>query len=258
MVAISRQTLLTLAVCAIAAIGLAQEAGGPAVMVATRADYLTDPAGMSLYIYLRDAANVSTCYGQCEVNWPPYTVPSRDVAAGPGVVGSLLGTTARRDGSYQVTFAGWPLYYHARDTEPGDTYGQTLGDVFFLISPSGVRLPTDLPEEEDEEAEAAPAQATEPDTAVMQVGGDLFAANCSSCHGTEGQGLVGPALDGNPNVGDVEVVVATILFGREDHGMPPFGGALDDDEVAAVATFVRNSWTNSFGPVRAADVAARR
>lgn len=250
--------LLTLAACVVAAIGLAQEAGGPTVTVGTRADYLTDPAGMSLYIYLRDAANVSTCYGQCEVNWPPYTVASRDVTGGPGVVESLLGTTVRRDGSYQVTFAGWPLYYHARDTEPGDTYGQTLGDVFYLISSSGVRLPTDLPEEEDAEAEAAPAQATEPDTAVMQLGADLFAANCASCHGNEGQGLVGPALDGNPNVGDVEVIVSTILFGREDHGMPPFGGALDDDQIAAVATFVRNSWSNSFGPVRAADVAARR
>ncbi|HEX7038732.1 MAG TPA: c-type cytochrome [Trueperaceae bacterium] len=248
---------MLLALCAFAAAGLAQEAGGPTVMVAERADYLTDPAGMSLYIYLRDAAGVSTCYGQCEVNWPPYTVPTREVTAGPGVVGSLLGTTVRRDGSYQATFAGWPLYYHARDAEPGDTYGQTLGDVFFLISSSGVRLPEDLPEEEEEEAEAGGGQAA-PATAVMQQGEELFAGNCSTCHGDQGQGLVGPALAGNPNVGDMDVILPTILFGREDHGMPPFGEALTDEQIAAVATFVRNSWGNSFGPVTESDVAARR
>jgi len=35
-----------------------------------------------------------------------------------------------------------------------------------------------------------------------------------------------------------------------NHGMPPFG-SLSDDVIAAIATYVRNSWSNSFRPGRA-------
>ncbi len=40
--------------------------------------------------------------------------------------------------------------------------------------------------------------------------------------------------------------------------MPGFGGQLDDQKVAAVATYIRNSWGNDFGPVTPAEVAAKR
>ena len=36
-----------------------------------------------------------------------------------------LATIERDDGSKQVTYNGWPLYYFANDRQPGNTNGQT-------------------------------------------------------------------------------------------------------------------------------------
>lgn len=45
-----------------------------------------------------------------------------------------LNTISRSNGGKQVTFNGYPLYYFAADEKPGDTNGQDLGDVWYLIS----------------------------------------------------------------------------------------------------------------------------
>ena len=57
--------------------------------------------------------------------------------AGDGVDGTLLGTTEREDGSTQVTYDGWPLYLFASDAAPGDTNGQGVGEVWFVVGPDG-------------------------------------------------------------------------------------------------------------------------
>ena len=52
----------------------------------------------------------------------------------------LLGTVERRDGAKQVTYNGWPLYYYARDQNPGDTNGQDVegfGAEWYLVTPDG-------------------------------------------------------------------------------------------------------------------------
>ena len=51
---------------------------------------------------------------------------------------TLLGTLTRDDGTVQVTYNGWPLYHFSGDTAPGDTNGQGLEGVWFLVSPTGV------------------------------------------------------------------------------------------------------------------------
>lgn len=86
-------------------------------------------------------------------------------------------------------------------------------------------------------------------------GGELFARNCSGCHGASGEGRIGPALTGNDGLADTGATVRQILAGGG--GMPGFG-SLSDEEVAAVAAFVRSSWGNGFGPVTAAAVVAVR
>jgi predicted lipoprotein with Yx(FWY)xxD motif len=53
---------------------------------------------------------------------------------------SKLGTTTRADGSTQVTYNGWPLYYFDKDKQPGDTTGQGVGTVWYLISAAGDAL----------------------------------------------------------------------------------------------------------------------
>ena len=62
---------------------------------------------------------------------------SPEALAGEGVDATLLGTITRDDGSTQVTYNGWPLYYFHEDAAAGDTNGQGLGGVWFLVSPEG-------------------------------------------------------------------------------------------------------------------------
>lgn len=91
---------------------------------------------------------------------------------------------------------------------------------------------------------------------LMTEGREVFLRTCYACHGPQGQGGVGPALDGHFLLRDTRFLVRTILNGIQ--GMPPHRDILTDREIAAVATYVRNSWSNSFGPVQEEEVAALR
>lgn len=97
---------------------------------------VVDAQGRTLYVFLADEGSESTCYDECEDNWPPLTV-SGDPVAGEGIDASLLSTSERTDGSSQVTLDGHPLYVFAAETVAGDTNGQGIGDVWFVVSPSG-------------------------------------------------------------------------------------------------------------------------
>lgn len=95
---------------------------------------LADEAGNVLYVFLPDDQGDSTCYDDCEATWPTFLAPSY---TGDGVDRSLLDTTERTDATVQVTYDGWPLYFFANDTAPGDTNGQGRGDVWYVIGPDG-------------------------------------------------------------------------------------------------------------------------
>ena len=91
--------------------------------------------GMTLYSYAKDTVDASNCSGTCAVNWPPYT-PAIDepLVAGAGIPGQLA-TITRTDGSTQFTYKGMPLYFWKNDTKPGDTTGQNVGGVWFIVKP---------------------------------------------------------------------------------------------------------------------------
>jgi predicted lipoprotein with Yx(FWY)xxD motif len=60
--------------------------------------------------------------------------------AGKGTNRSLLGTTRRRDGRRQITYAGRPLYYYVGDTKPGQIRCQNVaefGGTWLIVRPSG-------------------------------------------------------------------------------------------------------------------------
>jgi predicted lipoprotein with Yx(FWY)xxD motif len=97
---------------------------------------LTDRDGNTLYLFENDADGESTCYGDCAASWPAFEAKG-DPAAGDGVDASLLGTTERTDGTVQVTYNGHPLYYFGGDQAAGDTNGQEIGDVWYVVSPEG-------------------------------------------------------------------------------------------------------------------------
>jgi cytochrome c oxidase subunit 2 len=93
---------------------------------------------------------------------------------------------------------------------------------------------------------------------LMDRGAKVYAANCVACHQANGQGVKGafPALDGSALVkGDKEAQIALMLSGK--NAMPSWKG-LSDVELAAAATYVRNSWSNKFGEVQPAEFKAAR
>ena len=96
---------------------------------------VVDSEGRTLYVFLVDEGTESTCYDDCEAQWPPLTVEGDPT--GDGVDASLLGTTEREDGSTQVTLDGHPLYYFAADETADDVNGQGVGDVWYVVSPEG-------------------------------------------------------------------------------------------------------------------------
>lgn len=121
--------------------GSSASAGPAQVAVAQSASLgsvLVDGKGMTLYLYTKDTQNsgASTCYGKCASFWPPLTT-SGAAAAGSSLDASKLGTITRTDGTTQVTYNGWPLYYYAKDKQAGDVNGQKVGGVWFVVSPSG-------------------------------------------------------------------------------------------------------------------------
>jgi predicted lipoprotein with Yx(FWY)xxD motif len=103
---------------------------------------LVDSQGRTLYLFKKDTGTKSTCSGACAAAWPPFTTSGKPKAES-GVKASLLGTTARSDGSTEVTYNGHPLYYYAGDQGPGDTTGQGLdqfGAEWYVLSPAGSQV----------------------------------------------------------------------------------------------------------------------
>jgi predicted lipoprotein with Yx(FWY)xxD motif/plastocyanin len=114
----------------------------PEIDVAQNSDFgsfLVDAKGMTLYLYTKDTPNTSTCYDKCAAAWPPL-LTSGSATAGTGADTSKLGTTARTDGTTQVTYNGWPLYYFVKDKAAGDVTGQNVGSVWFVVSPAGDKI----------------------------------------------------------------------------------------------------------------------
>lgn len=101
--------------------------------------FLVDDKGMTLYLFTKDTPNTTVCYDKCATAWPPLLTTGAPVG-GAGVDASKLGTTNRTDGTSQVTYNGWPLYYYAKDKAAGDIVGQDVGNVWFVISPAGDKV----------------------------------------------------------------------------------------------------------------------
>ncbi len=113
-------------------------AGGNEVTVATSASdgkYLAGKDGLALYTFKNDSGSTSSCYEGCATAWPPLLVGAGETATGGDGVSGTFGTTARTDGTTQVTYKGAPLYYFGGDKKAGDTTGQGLNGVWFLAAP---------------------------------------------------------------------------------------------------------------------------
>ena len=113
-------------------------AGMAAVQVASTSlgDVLVDAKGTTLYLYDPDNQGAPTCYQGCATAWPPLVVTGKPTV-GTGADDSKLGTVARTDGSMQVTYNKWPLYYFVKDSAKGDTKGQGVGGIWWALGADG-------------------------------------------------------------------------------------------------------------------------
>lgn len=119
---------------------------------------------------------------------------------------------------------------------------------------------------------ASPALSSPaPDPSAMRTGSAIFFDACTACHlgGGRGQSGTFPPLRGSAvaQQQDPTGVIRLILAGTRTaptlsrpsfQSMPSFAWKLSDQEVADVATYVRNSWGNRAPPVDADEVAAVR
>ena len=97
-------------------------------------EILVQGGGFTIYLTEADTGSESTCVDACAEAWPPLT---GDVEVGEGVDEALLGTTTRPDGSEQITYNGHPLYLFSGDTAPGETTGQEVGGVWYVVDAAG-------------------------------------------------------------------------------------------------------------------------
>ena len=95
---------------------------------------------------------------------------------------------------------------------------------------------------------------------LIQEGEEIYTNVCIACHQPDGKGIQGiyPPLAGNPllTTEDPSYFISVVLNGRG--GMPAFRGPYDDEQIAAITTFVRQNWENDAGPVNPEQVAAIR
>lgn len=107
--------------------------------------------------------------------------------------------------------------------------------------------------------------------AAMVRGADLYRRHCADCHGEQGQGAPGayPALAGNRVLTQASPAntVQAILHGGfapataghpRPHGMPPWRTVLNDAEIAALTSFLRQSWGHRASPVDVLEVSRLR
>ena len=106
------------------------------------------------------------------------------------------------------------------------------------------------------------AESEQSGESLMELGGTVYKRNCQACHQANGQGLGAafPPLAGSQWVnGSPERLSAIVLYGLSGEievqgktcqgAMPSFKGKLSEEELAAVTSYVRNSWGNSADPV---------
>jgi len=107
------------------------------VMIGTQkpvGNYLTDGDGKTLYYFTKDSSGMSACTGNCIKNWPVFSADSFVVPSTMNA--SDFATITRDDGTTQVTFKGYPLYYFIKDQKRGQITGQAVGKVWYVVDPA--------------------------------------------------------------------------------------------------------------------------
>jgi mono/diheme cytochrome c family protein len=154
-----------------------------------------------------------------------------------------------------LAIVAWAMWYWASFWKPPSRYANTPTFASSIVAASAT-----------ESARPLAQSSAGPD-----LGAQIYASKCASCHQTAGTGVPGvfPSLVGNEVVvkptpaAHVRAVLDGVhdkMIGGTRYGapMPPFGSQLSDDQVAAVVNHERTSWGNHAPTVTAQDVAKIR
>ena len=169
-----------------------------------------------------------------------------NAVAGGRAGGNIPGVSRPRSGGNRFDLASEPTML----TRLADTAGalaEPARNLLALVNWPGRPAPPALP----------PRSAAE--EALFVRGQAIYTEQCSGCHQAQGQGqaTVAPPLAGSKRVaanGDVPVRILTNGLEGKIGLMPPLGGDMTNEEVAAVLTYVRQSWGNTGAPLPPAAV----
>lgn len=137
-----------------------------------------------------------------------------------------------------------------------------LWTAFFIFGLSYLSRNTQSSDWSEGDKRSPVTAAADTKLSDLELGGSLYQKNCQACHQATGQGLGAafPPLVGSEWVsGDPHTLTAIIAHGVSGEitvqgktfkgVMPPFGKKLKPEEVAAVATYIRQTWGNNAPPV---------
>jgi predicted lipoprotein with Yx(FWY)xxD motif len=100
---------------------------------------LVDSQGKTLYLFKNDKGTTSEVPAGLLALWPPITASS-GATVGPGLDQSKLVAVKQSNGQTWLTYNGHVLYTYKPDTSPGDTKGQKLANVWFVVSSTGTPI----------------------------------------------------------------------------------------------------------------------
>jgi predicted lipoprotein with Yx(FWY)xxD motif len=104
---------------------------------------LFDSRTQAIYLFEPEADGTPVCYDECAEAWPPVRTDGAPRAGG-GVDPALLGTVKRSDGTTQVTYNDWPLYFYAHEG-PGQVLCHDVvlnGGLWLVLGPDGNARPS--------------------------------------------------------------------------------------------------------------------
>lgn len=127
------------AILGVVAVAIFISAAGAETLSAQSKDgvgtYLASENGITLYMFKKDAPGNSACgtTNGCIGKWPVYFADT--VAKDAGINEQAVGSITRDDGVKQTTYNGMPLYYFFKDKDKGDTNGQGVNNVWYVVAP---------------------------------------------------------------------------------------------------------------------------
>ena len=101
--------------------------------IAPLGEFLVDGDGLTLYWTTADSPGVSNVPDNLLSVWPVFYVS--DIVVPSTLNAGDFSNIMRSDGTPQTAYKGYPLYYYANDTDPGQTGGQGLGGRWSVVNP---------------------------------------------------------------------------------------------------------------------------